>query len=195
MPEFTFELFFLNIAGIIGILAYWEIKELLNSKADTKKGQHSTWGRLGMRIILPGFGLLMILQLWGLEILSYSQWTDSWYRYIEIFAQGIFWLGILYGIWARESIGDNWAHAAEYQVIPGQKLTKNGPYAYIRHPIYSAFLLIFFITQILVGSFLVVLIIPLFWVMDRQCRQEEKILIETFGEEYTEYMKTTRRLI
>ena len=64
MLDLTFDLFFLNIAGIIGILSYWEIKELLQSKADANRGKHSTWGRLGMRLLLPGFGLLMIIQLW-----------------------------------------------------------------------------------------------------------------------------------
>ena len=78
-----------------------------------------------------------------------------------------------------------------------QKLVKKGPYAYIRHPIYTGIIFLFLGYIISFSSFIgIVIIIPFFIIWFRKrIRLEENQLIETFGDEYLEYMKKTKCLI
>jgi protein-S-isoprenylcysteine O-methyltransferase Ste14 len=48
-------------------------------------------------------------------------------------------LGIAFAIWARFYIGQNWSSAVSIKV--GHQLIRTGPYAWVRHPIYSGLLL------------------------------------------------------
>jgi protein-S-isoprenylcysteine O-methyltransferase Ste14 len=45
------------------------------------------------------------------------------------------WLGIAFAIWARYSIGANWSGRVTLKV--DHQLIQSGPYAYVRHPIYT----------------------------------------------------------
>ncbi len=47
--------------------------------------------------------------------------------------------GVLFAIWARRTIGKDWS--AEVQIKEGHQLIRSGPYAHIRHPIYTGLLL------------------------------------------------------
>ncbi|MGA6956537.1 MAG: isoprenylcysteine carboxylmethyltransferase family protein, partial [Candidatus Acidiferrales bacterium] len=47
--------------------------------------------------------------------------------------------GALFAIWARHTIGKEWS--AEVQIKEGHRLIRSGPYAHIRHPIYTGLLL------------------------------------------------------
>ena len=47
--------------------------------------------------------------------------------------------GVLFAIWARRTIGKDWS--AEVQIKEGHELIRSGPYARIRHPIYTGILL------------------------------------------------------
>ena len=76
------------------------------------------------------------------------------------------------------------------------KLVQHGIYKYIRHPIYFGTILVFLglplILASLYGFFTMVLVIPLFL---NRIKNEEKLLIEEFGEEYERYKETSRKLI
>ncbi len=76
------------------------------------------------------------------------------------------------------------------------KLIKNGPYKIVRHPIYSADIilgfgiLLLFPTSIVFLSLLWLVFVLLFWM-----RLEEKSLIEKFGLEYRIYIAKTPMFI
>ncbi|MFX0096007.1 MAG: methyltransferase family protein [Candidatus Hodarchaeota archaeon] len=77
------------------------------------------------------------------------------------------------------------------------KLVKTGAYRYIRHPLYSASLLGHLAFGLVFRS-LVITVINLslyFFVFKQRWEQEERILTAEFGEEYTSYMKRTKRII
>ncbi len=48
-------------------------------------------------------------------------------------------LGIAFAFWARYSLGQNWSSKVTIKVE--HELIRNGPYAYVRHPIYTGILL------------------------------------------------------
>lgn len=108
------------------------------------------------------------------------------------------WLGVLLMtcallVFARAhaDLKSNWSPTLE--IFAGHTLTTNGIYGYIRHPMYASQWL-WVIAQILLlqnwlaGPIGLAVWIP-FYIL--RTRAEEKMMLETFGETYREYMKKT----
>jgi protein-S-isoprenylcysteine O-methyltransferase Ste14 len=78
-----------------------------------------------------------------------------------------------------------------------QVLVETGPYRWIRHPIYTAYILNY-IGGGLLSSNLILTIVPvtMFSILVAiRMGKEEEVLKETFGQKYIEYMKCTGRLV
>jgi protein-S-isoprenylcysteine O-methyltransferase Ste14 len=77
-----------------------------------------------------------------------------------------------------------------------QTLITSGPYRFIRHPIYTAFLLILSSTLLISSNWL----IGLFWAgmtileIISRISFEESLMMEYFGDQYREYLKKTGRI-
>jgi protein-S-isoprenylcysteine O-methyltransferase Ste14 len=85
------------------------------------------------------------------------------------------------------------AHKSAKQV---KELVTAGPYAYVRHPIYSADILFAWgITLVLPKANILVCAAWLTTIMMRWMILEEKALTEKFGEAYKRYQDTTPMLI
>lgn len=113
---------------------------------------------------------------------------------IEILAVSLTAIGIAFAIWARVYIGENWSSAVSIKV--GHQLVRTGPYAWVRHPIYSGLLLAMIGTALarreVRGLLAIVLIWLGFWI---KSRMEEGFMRKTFGPEYLDYSKTTGALV
>jgi protein-S-isoprenylcysteine O-methyltransferase Ste14 len=88
---------------------------------------------------------------------------------------------------------------SNFSVMPEPRirsnLVKNGPYAYIRHPMYASLLL--FCLSFLLNSFTItklLIYVVLAALLIFKIRKEEKNLITTHAQ-YSSYIKTTKRLI
>ena len=96
--------------------------------------------------------------------------------------------------WSQRTLTTNWSDVPA--LLEGQQLIVRGPYRWLRHPIYAAFLLI-------LGSLLLVsanwfvgglwIVMTALDVVDRM-NAEEAMLLNQFGEEYRAYAATTGRL-
>ena len=86
--------------------------------------------------------------------------------------------------------------ASTIQVEEGQRVVSTGPYAYVRHPMYSGALLLVAAMPLALGSWLsVLLIVPFFPVLVWRILDEEDFLRKDLPG-YTEYMRRVRyRLI
>lgn len=82
-------------------------------------------------------------------------------------------------------------------VRPDQAVVEEGPYRWVRHPSYSAGLLIFMGMGVAFGNWLGLLVLTLVpaLVYTRRVRVEERALLATIGEPYQAYMGRTRRFI
>ena len=76
------------------------------------------------------------------------------------------------------------------------ELIRTGPYRFVRHPIYTAIIGMFFGTALVSGdlhAFLAAGVITVAYA--RKIRLEERNLSHVFGARYDEYRRTTRALI
>ncbi|MBP9691091.1 isoprenylcysteine carboxylmethyltransferase family protein [Candidatus Woesebacteria bacterium] len=168
---------------------YWHITEQI---ADREKPKNSTSKKSLLRkhfTTFAGFGLL--LQFIGVRILPMPESVAT-----QILGVVIVLVGVIIGISARKSLGTNWNHAYEYQVKKNHELITNGIYKYVRHPIYLGLLLSLVGAELVAKSYLFIpfLVIGLYLAV-LQGKQEEKILLNHFGDEYKKYMKTSRMLL
>jgi protein-S-isoprenylcysteine O-methyltransferase Ste14 len=108
---------------------------------------------------------------------------------------GIALLGFCLLQWAQNTLGKNWSDTP--RMMADQALITSGPYRFIRHPIYTAFLLILGSTLLISANWLIGLTwlgMTLIEVISR-IGFEENLMLEYFGDRYREYMKTTGRLL
>lgn len=99
-------------------------------------------------------------------------------------------VGIAFAIWARFHIGKQWSPVVE--IREDHKLIETGPYARIRHPIYTGILLAMLGTGLILGelrALVAVLLATLgFWIKGRK---EESFLHQEFGPAYRDYERRT----
>ena len=93
--------------------------------------------------------------------------------------------------WVFSSIGENVTHTVETR--KRHELVTDGPYRWVRHPLYSVGALFFFSYAVVSANWFVGLS-TLGLVAARLPKEEEK-LIERFGEEYRAYARRTGRLL
>jgi protein-S-isoprenylcysteine O-methyltransferase Ste14 len=104
------------------------------------------------------------------------------------------WLGVAFAIWARHSIGANWSGRVTLKV--DHQLIQSGPYAYVRHPIYTGLLVANAGTALFIGKWRCVAAIVIFLIeMSRKARKEEKLMLSAFGDQYAKYRHNTGFLI
>lgn len=98
--------------------------------------------------------------------------------------------GVAFAIWARHHIGLYWS--ARVSIVMEHKLIRSGPYAHIRHPIYTGILLALAGTALVAGEYraLVGLALALYSLV-RKAQKEEAFLAAAFGPEFHEHRQHT----
>jgi len=79
----------------------------------------------------------------------------------------------------------------------GQPMVTTGPYAYIRHPIYTAYSMNYLGGGLLAAN-LVLTVIPalcFIWMIALRINEEERMLVDLFGDPYAAYMQNTPRFL
>lgn len=123
-------------------------------------------------------------------------WTSlsfpTWLRWAGV---GIAVAGFALLQWSHNTLGNNWSDTP--RMIKEQTLVTSGPYRWIRHPIYSAFLFILGATLLIAANWLIGLTWLAMTALEITSRIgfEESLMLEYFGEQYREYMKKTGRFV
>jgi protein-S-isoprenylcysteine O-methyltransferase Ste14 len=87
---------------------------------------------------------------------------------------------------------ENTFAAAAIAVTPGQKVISTGPYAVVRHPMYTGALVMLFGTPLALGSWWgLVMFIPMLFIIGWRARDEERFLSRNLPG-YTEYCQAVR---
>ena len=102
--------------------------------------------------------------------------------------------GLLFTVWARRHIGRNWS--ASVTLKRGHELVTSGPYALVRHPIYTGLLFAFAGSALAVGEWRgivsVAIVLASLW---RKLRLEERWMRERFGTVYDDYARRVKALV
>jgi len=138
-----------------------------------------------------GYYGTVILYLLNPPWLAWSQ--------ISTYPELIRWIGVLLTLssvpflwWIHRTLDRQYSPCL--QIKESHSLITEGPYSRVRHPMYTVLNMFSFGVSLVTANFLVIgfallVIIPFPFV----ARKEEQMLIETFGEEYYEYMNRTGR--
>jgi len=102
--------------------------------------------------------------------------------------------GLIVMLWARKTLGANWS--SEVVLKQNHELIERGPYAYVRHPIYTGVILMALGTMILFarlsGFVAWVIFVFGFWL---KAREEERLLAKHFPEAYPTYKARVKAVI
>lgn len=102
-------------------------------------------------------------------------------------------VGLGFSIWARRHLGRNWS--AHVVVKEDHALIRSGPYARVRHPIYTGILLALLGTAVTIGEWRAILAVPFaLLAFAVKSRLEERRMREIFPE-YEQYQRETAALI
>ncbi len=101
--------------------------------------------------------------------------------------------GVALAIWARVHIGRNWGMPMSLR--EGHELVTSGPYARVRHPIYSGVLLTMLGSALAVDAGWLVAFAVFGAYFYASARTEERDLCAQFPAAYPEYRRCTKRLI
>ena len=102
-------------------------------------------------------------------------------------------IGIGFAVWARVYLGRNWSPRPA--VKEHHELVTTGPYAYVRHPIYTGIMLATLGTALVGTIFGIVMFIVICITFALRIGKEEKLMLELFPRHYPEYQKRTKRLV
>ncbi len=173
----------------IAFFLYWQIKA-----ANTKTTQRLE--PAASRI------LRVFIQLIAIGLLSIPRIPLPW-LYLQLWPVGLlpFWLGaavtiagLLFAVWARVHLGRNWSRSVT--IKQDHELINTGPYAVVRHPIYTGILTGLLGTAIAIsqvrGFIAFVLFFLAFWI---KLRMEEQWMRSQFGEAYAAYARKTAALV
>ena len=173
----------------IAFLVYWQIKAVHTKTTQRLEPAHS-------RILRVIVFLIVIV------LLSTTRIPLPW-LYRELWPSGLaaFWIGaavavagLLFAVWARRHLGTNWSRSVT--IKQGHELITSGPYALVRHPIYTGILTGFVGSAIALsevrGVIVIVLVFLVFW---SKLRREEEWMRSQFGDTYAAYAQHTAALV
>ena len=142
-----------------------------------------------MSIAILGYFATVSLYLLNLPWFAWSQFP--------VYPEIIRWIGVLLVLssvpllwWIHKTLDRQ--YSACLQIKESHLLITEGPYARVRHPMYTVLSLFSFGVSLVTANFLtigfaVLVIIPFPFV----ARKEEQMMLDTFGDEYKEYMRKT----
>ena len=169
------------------VIAYW-----LWSARKTKAPKHAE--SLAKRFFAHWLPLIVAIYLLGP-----GEWFGhSWLRErfvphtVPVYSIGLALCvaGAALAIWSRAILGANWS--AQVQIKQGHELIVRGPYALVRHPIYTGLIGLFAGNAVMVGDWrgvvAVAIVVVSFW---RKYLLEERLMTQEFGQSYRDYRKRT----
>ena len=102
--------------------------------------------------------------------------------------------GLLFTVWARVYLGRNWSGVVT--IKQGHELIDTGPYALVRHPIYTGLLVAFIGSAVALGEWRGLLAVLIAWAaLWRKLRLEERWMTERFGDQYVAYCQRVPALV
>ena len=178
---------------ILALWSAWALFWVVSARrAKTTRRRESLASRLVHVLPLAAGGVLLAWDGIPVPWLASRLWPGSvaayWCGVVLIT------LGLAFAVWARLHLGRNWSGAVS--VKEGHELIRSGPYACVRHPIYTGILTAVLGTAIASGTVRGALAVAVILAaLVRKLRIEERFMRETFPGEYGRYSASVPALV
>lgn len=175
----------------IGVTVIWVAAAFGNKPAVKRETLPSRLWQL--LVMVAAFELAANAKLWpGIPILRARLMpaTAAW-GWIAIIVTCA---GMAFALWARFYLGREWSGTVTLK--RNHELKRGGPYAIVRHPIYTGITLAALGTAFGIGAvraFVAVALLILGWRI--KTNVEERFMTERFGEQYSRYRREVKWLI
>jgi protein-S-isoprenylcysteine O-methyltransferase Ste14 len=174
------------LACWVSIALYWKISSRSVKPALEKQDFNDRVARMPVWL---GFVLFIVAWVYPVGPVVMRR-TILW----DSVAVAICALGSFLAIWSRKTLGAEWSRDVELK--QGHKLVERGPYGLMRHPIYTAHLLLGLGTAMgpgcLIGFAGLASFVVGFWT---KLTQEERLLLRSFPDEYPAYRARVKALV
>jgi len=141
---------------------------------------------------VSGLGANLLTLLWIVNP-AWLHWSHlplpDWLRWVGVVMGAIaVWLGYL----AHRTLGTN--YTATLKRMEGKQFVIQGIYRWVRHPMYTSFFAVLAADFLLTANWLIGLLGVVYsLVIVERVGHEERMLLESFGEEYRQYMRRVGR--
>lgn len=182
--------FFLNIA----VLLPFRIKSQLEGKKSGDRLDRTKEGPL-LLLRIPGLVLWVVVIAYMLnpDWVAFAHFSlPDWARWMAV---GVAVIALPpFAYWTMSSIGKNITDTVD--IRHEHQLVTHGPYRWIRHPFYTLGFSLCLAFSLIAANWLL-LILSGFVVLYLNLRlpKEEAMLIDTFGDQYREYMQRTGKFL
>ena len=185
-----------RIIGALLFLAGVSISFYFRRKSETQGDKvafeaEGTFVMIALR--LAGMAMWFSVLIWLIN--------PRWMAWAQLdIPSGFRWFGVALGFlclpltyWLFSSIGTNITQTVETRA--DHQLVTSGPYRYVRHPLYTVGMAMFFAFALMASNWFIALATALVLVMLLiRLPKEEQKLIDRFGEQYRQYMQQTGKL-
>jgi protein-S-isoprenylcysteine O-methyltransferase Ste14 len=184
-----------KIIWVLGIITWYVIRYPFERRAKRVRvvgDSRSTSERLGLVAATLGLGVIP-----GLYVATgFPQWAE---RPAAAWAVILGTLVYAAGLWlfrrSHKDLGKNWSISLE--IRDQHRLVSNGVYQHVRHPMYSAFWLMAVGQALLLPNWIAGLagLVGFAVLFFLRVDKEERMMLQTFGDEYRAYMQRTKRIV
>jgi len=182
-------------AMFFGVRVYYRFVKPKRAEPETGVEETKAFGKAEAVISIAILGYFGSIILYMLNL--------SWFVWFQIpaYPEFVRWVGVVLVLpnipllaWIHHTLDRQYSPCL--QIKESHSLITDGPYARVRHPMYTVFIAFSFGMSLLTANFLIIgfailLVIPFPFV----ALKEEQMMLETFGDEYQEYMERTGRFI
>ena len=187
--EQLFRLLFVAIYAVFfGVRIRYRVESARREPERRQKSE--SWATKVLIVAIPGYFASIILYLLDVPWVSWLRLAlPTWLRWLG--AAGAV-SSVVLVAWTHRTLGRQ--YSAEFAIQKDHVLVTTGPYARTRHPMYTGFnafslSLAVMSSNLLLLFFAFLVAVPFPWIAE----EEERMLLDTFGDEYREYMRRTGR--
>ena len=179
------------IAGLwLLFVAYWAVAAM----GAKRNASPRLWrGGIGLRLVVILLVATVLRSPSLREFLAEAQRSASQSDTLSWSGVALCVLGFGLAIFARWHLGRNWGMPMSRKEQP--ELVISGPYAYIRHPIYTGLILAMLGSAMGVNVSWALMLIPVGTYFILSARQEESVMLQQFPKQYAAYMARTGMLV
>ena len=115
--------------------------------------------------------------------------------WLRLIGAGLGIIALIWFVWIHQTLGNNLS--VRIRIKDSQHLVTNGPYRWVRHPMYTAFYLLHIAAFLLTANWFigVTWIAGLTAIIFLRVSREEAMLFSRFGEAYSSYAENTGRFL